>query len=115
MRRLTLSEFKPSLEPVELTVEERDLLRAAAPSIAVTPASGTTSAYFLTPASEIGVVQVGSLTIEIRPKLPIERVLFLVAYAIDRGRWDETPTGLEEEGFVDAVAPAFIRHTRRAF
>ena len=115
MRQLTLREFRPSETPVELTIEERDLLREVAPSITVSPAPGRADAYYLTPASEVGVVRVGSLTIEIEPKLPIDRVLFLISYAIDRGRWGDLPAGLEEASLVDAVAPAFISHTRSAF
>lgn len=115
MRRVTLSEFTTSEVPVELKVEERDALREVAPSITVTPARGESAAYYLTPASEVGVAQVGDLTIEIQPKLRIGRVLFLISYAIDRGEWRDESTDLEVAGLVDAVAPAFISHTRRAF
>jgi len=115
MRRLALSEYTTSTAPVTLDVEQRDRLAELVPSVTITPARGLTGSYHLTPASQIGVVQVGDLTIEIRPKLPIKRVLFLVSYAIDRGTWQDEVTDLGPASLVDAVAPAFISHVRRAF
>lgn len=42
-------------------------------------------AYDLTPGSSIGAVRLPGLELLIEPKLPMERVLFLVSYA--SGRW----------------------------
>lgn len=115
MRRLTLREYKPSRVPFELSVDERDLLREIASSITISPAVGQTNAYYLTPSSYVGVVQLPTLTIVIRPKLPMKRVVFLISYAIDRARWDDDSANLKEATLVDAVAPALVSHTRRAF
>jgi len=42
----------------------------------------------------VGVIHLADdLELLIRPKLPIERVLFLISYALDHGRWYESPAG----------------------
>jgi 5-methylcytosine-specific restriction enzyme subunit McrC len=115
VRRLILTEYSPSVDPVELSLDQRDFLQRALPSIAIAPARGRLDAYVLTPGSTIGVARIGELTVEIRPKLAIERVMFLIGYAIDRGSWSEETTELAHASLVEAIAPAFIAHTRRAF
>jgi 5-methylcytosine-specific restriction enzyme subunit McrC len=101
---------------VPLTVEQRDGLRSVATSIAITPTVGAEGRYDLTPSSSVGTVRLGpNLQLVIRPKLPIDRVLFLVSYSLDRGRWLEAPVPLAgADGLVEAIAPAFVHHARRA-
>ena len=74
--------------PVKLSITQRDTLRQLVPGLTVIPAPGSTDAYTLTNDSTVGVVRVGALTVELRPKFGIAPVLFLVSYALD-------PEGLE--------------------
>lgn len=114
MRHLTLNEYRTSPE-VCLSWSERDALAKLAPSITITPSVGPDSKYVLTPGSEIGAVLVGDLAIEIQPKIPIDRVLFMVSYALDPKRWRETPFQFAESSLVEAVIPGFMVQVRRAF
>ena len=99
---------------VALTIDQRDRLRTLAPSIMMTPTVGSNEAYDLTPGSSIGVVNLGDLELVISPRLAIERVLFLISYAIGRGRWDPAPAHLADaDSLVEAITPAFTYQLRR--
>ena len=84
MRQIDLREYERS-EPVALAIDERDrLAEALRGSITIEPAPGAEDRYFLTPGSTIGALELGDLSVSIRPKLSISRVLFLASYAADR-------------------------------
>ena len=82
MPRLVLTEHQPS-PPVHLTTEQLDALRQVTRSIDVSPTS-TRDTWNLRPGSKVGVIRLPDLTVEIRPKLPIHRVMFLVSYSLGR-------------------------------
>src|SRR5688572_24599834 len=81
MRQLQLHEFVRSA-PIVLGVNERDILRELLPDLHIEPAAGEEHAYRLTPGASVGAIVVDDLAIEIRPKLPIQRVLFLLSYSL---------------------------------
>ncbi|MDE0376934.1 MAG: hypothetical protein OXK16_13370 [bacterium] len=114
MLELTLSEYRKR-EAVELSASDRDVLADRA-SVTVVPSLGREGAYDLTPGSTVGVLQTGTLSLEIRPKLPIDRVLFLISYALDIKKF-----GPEDFRFGDApdlfeaMIPGFVAQVRRAF
>jgi len=115
MRQINLREYQRTNEPVFLSREERDALAEAIPSVTIEPASGHDSHYFLTPSSTIGVLELGDLAIQIRPKLPIDRVLFLMSYALNPKDWKKVGFDLKEQSsIVEAVIPAFTMHVRNA-
>lgn len=114
VRHLTLVEHQ-TLPGVPLSPEERDTLRRVAPSVAVTPAPGCEGAFDLTPGSWVGAINLGRLTIEIRPKLPIGQLLFLLSYAVDPRRWEEIPFDFAPGAtLLEATVPAFLAQVRRA-
>lgn len=81
----------------------------------MSPTAGVEGAYDLTPGAVVGVVETDDLTVEIRPKLPIDRLLFLLSYAFDPKHWHLTPFDLEErESLVEALIPGFVFQVRRA-
>src|SRR5450759_494196 len=110
--QLTEYETKPA---VALTAGQRDQLRRLAPSVAVVPTIGGDGVYDLTPGSLVGVVHLADdLELVIRPKLSIERVLFLVSYAVGLGHWMNAPTGLAQaDSVLEAIVPAFVYRLRR--
>jgi len=112
--QLALTEYKPAFA-VALTQLQRDQLRRLAPSMAISPAIGHESAYDLTPGSFVGVVHLADgLEIVIRTKVPIDRVLFLISYAVGQGRWLDMPAGLAQAGsLLEAILPAFSYRLRR--
>jgi 5-methylcytosine-specific restriction enzyme subunit McrC len=71
--------------------------------------------YDLTPDSHVGAVHLPELDIEIRPKIPIDRVLFLVCYALNRSQWLDLFGFAREDSLVEAVVPGFVAQVRRAF
>ena len=115
MRQLDLREYCRS-EPHALSVAERDALRAALPSLTLEPAAGTEAAYILTPGSTVGAVEVGGLSVRIRPKIGIRQLVSLACYAIGRVRFQETDFDFPEEtALPDALALALVAAARRAF
>ena len=82
MHRLVLTEHQPS-PPIHLTTEQLDALRQVTRSIDVSPTSARDT-WNLRPGSKVGVIRLPDLTVEIQPKLPIDRVMFLVSYALGR-------------------------------
>ncbi len=116
MRRLPpLTEYVPE-RAVPLSTSERDEVQTRARQITLTPSMGREGCYDLTPGSWIGAINTGSVEIEIRPKFPINRVLFLLSYTLDPRQWQDTFFAVrEEESLLEAVIPAFVMHVRRAF
>ena len=115
MRTIDLRENEPS-GPVALSVSERDALAAAVPSLAIAPAPGERDAYTLKPGSTVGALEVRGLSVLIRPKLDIRRVLVLASQAMnavdfqdERFAFGDGPT------LVEVLAPAFVAASRRAF
>ncbi len=116
MRQLTLREFEKTPEPLRLSREERDALAEVAPSVTITPAGGTDGEYHLTPCSAIGAITLQTLAIEIRPKVPIDRVLFLISYTLAPHRWLDFGFNFgEADSLVEAIIPGFVAQVRRAF
>jgi len=112
MRALELREYERS-EPLRLSVAERDALDEI---VNVAPVPGQTDAYYLTPGSMVGAFELGDLSVSIRPKLDISRVLFLASYAIGAFKLRERHFSFSEaETLVEALVPAFVSAARRAF
>ncbi|HJO03355.1 MAG TPA: hypothetical protein QGG47_05235, partial [Acidobacteriota bacterium] len=73
---LRLTEYQRSAA-VRLEPELRDALIGAIPGITVAPASGERDTYELTPSSWVGVAALPGLLVEVKPKIPVDRLLFL--------------------------------------
>jgi 5-methylcytosine-specific restriction enzyme subunit McrC len=112
---LTLTEYRTS-PAIPLTSQQRDVLRLIAPSVNVTPTRGVDGRYDLTPGSTIGALNLPDLAIEIRPKIGIDRVLFLLSYALDPRGWKPLPFRFEaRQTLLEALIPAFIHQVGQAF
>ena len=116
MRHLDLREHERS-EPVRLTLTEREALRRGLPSLTIEPASHSEHAYVLTPGETIGALEIGDVSVSIRPKLDIGRVLFLASYAMDAFelRDGERFSFPDADALVEALVPMFAATARRAF
>ena len=114
MREIALTEYE-KYSGIELSPADRDVLSGVG-SMTIAPTPRRTGAYDLTPGSEVGVVQTDTLSVEIRPKLPIDRVLFLISYAlgVTRFRTEDFAFG-EAPDLVEAIIPGFVAQVRRAF
>ncbi len=115
MRTIDLREYEKS-DPVELSVSERDKVASTISSLTITPAPGQRHAYILTPGSTIGALEIGDLSIRIRPKLSIQRVLYLASQAINLVDFRDETFGFDEAATPQNIlAPAFIAAAQRAF
>ena len=116
MRAIDLREYVRS-EPVPLSVAERDSLRDIVPSLTIEPAPGMEDEFHLTSGSVIGAFESGGLSVSIRPKLTIARVLFLASYAMGAFKLREMERFdfAEASTLVEAMALALAAAARRAF
>ena len=115
MRRIDLREYERS-EPVALSADERDALAGILRgSITIEPAAGAEGFYHLTPGSIIGALEIGSLSVLIRPKLPVSRVLFLASYAAGRITLLDRFDFRDERNIVEVLALQLAAAARRAF
>lgn len=101
--------------PVRLTVAQRDALEDLAPAIAVKPVPGSADLYSLNPGNMVGAIQVDDLRFELRPKLPIRRLLFILSYSLDPRHWRDEDFAFEEEaGLFEAIVLGFAAQLERA-
>ncbi len=115
MRLLRLKEYETERR-VPLSIMERDAFGVLAPNVRLVPATGLEDSYDLTPGSWVGTMQFGALHVEIRPKISIPRVLFLLSYAMNPAHWKDTPFAYEEaDSLLEAIIPGYIVQIRRAF
>ena len=116
MRGIDLREYVRS-EPVQLSVAERDGLNAIVPSLTIEPVAGAEGRYHLTPGSVVGAFESGRISVSIRPKLTIARVLFLASYAMGAFKLREMDRFdfANERTLVEAMALALATAARRAF
>ena len=113
MRRLELKEYALCPENVPLDRDQRQALKDA--NIEVTPSPDEDGAYRLKPSSYVGAVNIGELAVVVWPKIPINRVMFLIAYAMDPKSWRGDPVDLDRtDGVLEAIAFAFAHRTRQA-
>lgn len=116
LRRLTLTEYRT--EPaVALSAIERDAIRRLHPGIHLEPTIGLEGRYDLTSDQRIGVVSLPGLVLEIRPKVPLSSVLFLVSYTCDAAVWlDEQPELSRDLDLVEMIAimlSKLVQHATR--
>ncbi len=114
MSPVVLTEYVPSA-PISLSVARRDALRQLIRGLSITPAPGSTDMYTLTSGSTVGVARIGELTVELRPKIGVAAVLFLVSYALDPGSWKPEQAQLARDAnLAEAVIPLFARTVQQA-
>ena len=117
MRQINLQEYDPS-GPHALTPDQRDALRVI-PSLTVTRADteGAEAAYYLTPGSTVGAVELPDLSVLIEPKIGIPKLLSMACYAM--GAYKSQELRLfdfeEDQTLPDTLALALSAAARRAF
>ena len=115
MRRLELTEYQPYPGSVSLDGNQLRALADAGAHIQVAPSVDEAGAYVLRPSSYVGAVNVGDLAVIIRPKIPIDRVMFLITYSMDPRHWRRNSVQLSHDaGILEAIIFAFTHHTRQA-
>ena len=116
MPEIDLTEHETSQHA--LSAAERDMLLGAAKSLdlAIAPVMGSDGVYSLRPGSTVGAVEIGDLSVLIRPKIGIPQLISLACYAIGMVRFRETDFDYPEEpALPDALALAFTSAAQGAF
>ena len=111
-----LQEYEESA-PIALDVTQRDALKSAIPSLGIAPAPGDEGRYHLTPGAVVGAFQIDDLSVSIRPKVGIRKLIFLACYCMDkfnlregeRHRFEDTET------LPDAMSLSLSVAARKAF
>jgi 5-methylcytosine-specific restriction enzyme subunit McrC len=110
------------VEPIELTENGASVVRrltalqgALLEASRVVDARGLgDGAWELTAGTKVGATRIGDLIIRIHPKVPIQRLLFLLGYARSPG-WHTAPVPFDPvPDLVAALAFAFARHAEHA-
>ncbi len=113
MQTLELAEYEP--HPIHFPLDKGQLSAFDSARIAVTPSQREGETYVLRPSSYIGAVNTPGLSIVVRPKIPIDRVMFLIAYAIDPKYWRQESFSLSPNlEVLESLILAFTHHTRQA-
>ena len=99
-----------------LTIQERDRLLSEITSLTIEPVVGTDDKYKVRPGSTVGAVEVGGLSVLIRPKIGIPQLLSLACYAIGMVRFRAEDFDFPEQAALpDALALAFTSAAQGAF
>jgi 5-methylcytosine-specific restriction enzyme subunit McrC len=110
---LLLTEYISS-PAVELTARDAATLRRIVTTMSVAPSWDVPGTYDLTPGSEVGVVALDNRSVIIRPKVPTDRVLFLVSYALDPAHWQQRAGAYDKANdLVEGMAAVFAHELRR--
>ena len=113
---IDLQEYKTS-EPIALDVAQRDALASGIRSLRIAPALGDEGRYRLTPGAEVGAFQIGNLSVSIRPKVGISKLIFLACYAMGafKLREGERYHFAEAKTLPDAISLSLAAAARKAF
>lgn len=113
-RHICLREYSRKCD-VLLTTSEVALLQQSKAEIEIAPSSTAEGLFDLTPSSVVGVIDLEALTVEIQPKIPIDRFLFLISYSLDPKHWKDHLFDFEERtSILEAIVPGFAHQVRRA-
>ena len=113
MQTLTLQEYQECT--VDFPLDKVQLAALASAYIRVTPSPDEGKTWVLRPTSYVGALHTAGLGIVVRPKIPIDRVMFLIAYAMDPKNWRRDAFHLKREPDIfESIVLAFTHHTRQA-
>ncbi len=114
MRRIDLREYERSELSYNLSAHDRRELREV-PSLTIDPSDQDTF-YHLTPGSIVGAVEIGDLSVLIKPKIGIPQLLSLACYAMGEFKPHNADFDFgEEEALSDILALSLAAASRRAF
>ena len=113
---IDLQEYEESA-PIALDVTQRDALESSIPALGIAPVSGDEGRYRLTPGAVVGAFEAGGLSVFIRPKMGIRKLIFLTCYSMgafklhegERHRFEDAET------LPDAMSLSLSVAARKAF
>lgn len=112
MRRLELTEGDPA-HTIELSDDEAQALAAA--DLAVVSRAPGETLWSVAAGRKVGVVHAGDMQVSVRPKIPVDRLVFLMGYASAPKFWRDHSVQLDvEEELPQALARTFARLATKA-
>lgn len=90
------------------------LFRRVVPELVIQPASRRTDAYTFTGRSWVGVVRVGDLFVELRPKIGVAPLLFILSYALDPRAWRDSAAPRQGRQPRRGLVPLLVRAAQHA-
>ena len=117
MRTIQLREGESSRVDTLLDSRQLEILRRARVDVRPASAPGLHpgTSWELRAGSYIGVFSCGNLNIAIRPRIPIDRVIFMVGFTLNSVEWSSSQLRLSSEAdILEAIVPAFVRLTQHA-
>ena len=115
MLQINLQEFQDSKQ-IPLTVDDRDLIDDALPSVSIKPVKGKGNTFRLRPGSTVGALEIGDMSVLIEPKIGIPQLLSLACYALDVYRpQDKQFDFATADALPDVLALALTSAARKAF
>ena len=117
MQTVQLREGEPTRVDAPLDGAQLENLRRAGVEVRPTAGGGAQpgTAWEFRPGSLVGVFRCGGLNIVIRPRIPIDRVMFLVGYSLGPGDLASAPFPISpDDDILEAIVPAFVRLTQEA-
>ena len=113
MQTLPLRESEPCRVSGVLGGGHLEALRRA--RVEVRPVGSSGAEWELRPSTWVGAVRSGDLNLVIRPRIPMDRVMFLVSYALNPGDWRRAPLGLTPDAdILEAIVSAFLLRAQEA-
>jgi 5-methylcytosine-specific restriction enzyme subunit McrC len=111
--QIELTEVGPDAERGLTAEQGRRLARSGV--VRAVPSPYDPRSWLIGPAGKVGAARIGDVEVRITPKLPIERLLFLVGYAQHGAAWRPEDVPLPEApGLVPVMAQVLWRQTERA-
>ncbi len=117
MRTIRLREGETTRVDALLDGRQLEILGSARVDVrpALSPGLQPGTSWEFSTGSYIGVFRCGDLNIVIRPRIPMDRVMFMVGYSLNPGEWNASPFPLSpEDDILEAIVPAFVRLTQDA-
>jgi 5-methylcytosine-specific restriction enzyme subunit McrC len=114
IREIELQEYQDS-NPIALDGTERDHIKEALKTAMIQPVSGKDNEYTINPRNNVGIIRIDDLVLNIKPKIPFERVIFLVAYSLKMEYWRDPLVDLSNAKTLhEAIAIPFAHFAEKA-
>lgn len=99
---------------VQLSVEERDQLIRMVKGLIVTPSSGSIDRYDIRPGAYVGSIETPTLSLVIVPKVPVDRLFFLLCYSLGVVKWLDLSHFVARPSLFSSVAAVYVRLSEQA-
>lgn len=113
MDRLTLREYERR-SAVDLTTGQIAQLRSLTDSISIAPSAVAPGLYDLVAGSYVGAMRLDGLDVVVEPKIPMDRLLFMLSYAMGDVRWLKSFELTTVEDLPEAIVPGFVHQMQLA-